>query len=308
MQKIPNRAPALAPDNAPEMDNLLARQLHDNWIWVLVRGLMALLFGILALLSPMIAALSLVLIFGAYALADGIFAASNVCPHMGAHLGHEGRVVGESIACPFHGWRFDASGACVEIPYCAEIPERARVRAWHVHEVNEMVFVWYHPGGAPPAWQVRELPGATFALTDLAPGTHRLTVLTADGRTGATEVWAWPDEAELARFIHGCVRRRLPFKLTGGLHHVLRADRVDGPQHGLLNVLTAVDAAAAGALPDQIAACLAERSPGPLTDVLLGMTSEEVAEVRAVFRAYGCCTVTDPIGELVELGLLKEEH
>lgn len=35
---------------------------------------------------------------------------------------------------------------------------------------------------------VRELPGATFALTDLAPGTHRLTVLTADGRTGATEV------------------------------------------------------------------------------------------------------------------------
>ena len=77
---------------------------------------------------------------------------------------------------------------------------------------------------------------------------------------------------------------------------------------GLLNVLTAVDAAAAGALPDQIAACLAERSPGPLTDVLLGMTSEEVAEVRAVFRAYGCCTVTDPIGELVELGLLKEEH
>ena len=74
MQKIPNRAPALAPDNAPEMDNLLARQLHDNWIWVLVRGLMALLFGILALLSPMIAALSLVLIFGAYALADGIFA------------------------------------------------------------------------------------------------------------------------------------------------------------------------------------------------------------------------------------------
>ncbi|HMT90151.1 MAG TPA: hypothetical protein PKC73_11000 [Dermatophilaceae bacterium] len=178
--------------------------------------------------------------------------------------------------------------------------------------------------GASSAWRTLDDLGVTVtveiprdgfeqALDDVAEAAHEYAQvggpdIQAKFRTGATEVWAWPDEAELARFIHGCVRRRLPFKLTGGLHHVLRADRVDGPQHGLLNVLTAVDAAAAGALPDQIAACLAERSPGPLTDVLLGMTSEEVAEVRAVFRAYGCCTVTDPIGELVELGLLKEEH
>ena len=158
-----------------------------------------------------------------------------------------------------------------------------------------------------------EIPrdGFDAALDSVAKASHARPwgpLVQAKFRTGATEVWAWPDEAELARFIHGCVRRRLPFKLTGGLHHVLRADRVDGPQHGLLNVLTAVDAAAAGALPDQIAACLAERSPGPLTDVLLGMTSEEGAEVRARFRASGCCTVTDPIGELVGLGLLKEEH
>ncbi|NCZ64519.1 MAG: FeS-binding protein, partial [Cellvibrionales bacterium] len=26
------------------------------------------------------------------------------CPHLGAHLGVNGRVVGESIQCPFHGW------------------------------------------------------------------------------------------------------------------------------------------------------------------------------------------------------------
>ena len=49
------------------------------------------------------------------------------CPHLGAHLGVEGRVIGESIRCPFHGWRFDTSGDCVEIPYCDEIPERAKV-------------------------------------------------------------------------------------------------------------------------------------------------------------------------------------
>ncbi|MFT5481921.1 MAG: phenylpropionate dioxygenase-like ring-hydroxylating dioxygenase large terminal subunit, partial [Halieaceae bacterium] len=49
---------------------------------------------------------------GAIALTDAF------CPHLGAHLGVEGRVVGESIRCPFHGWRFDTAGQCVEIPYC----------------------------------------------------------------------------------------------------------------------------------------------------------------------------------------------
>lgn len=76
------------------------------------------------------------------------------CPHLGAHLGVEGRVVGESLRCPFHGWRFDTSGECVEIPYCDEIPSRASVRAWHVSEVNEEIMVWYHPEEEPPAWDV----------------------------------------------------------------------------------------------------------------------------------------------------------
>ena len=29
------------------------------------------------------------------------------CPHLGAHLGHGGKVEGESIRCPFHAWEFD---------------------------------------------------------------------------------------------------------------------------------------------------------------------------------------------------------
>ena len=79
------------------------------------------------------------------------------CAHLGAHLGEGGRVVGETIRCPFHGWRYDATGSCVEIPYCKKIPPRARQRAWEVVERNRMIFVWRHAEGKPPEWQVPAL-------------------------------------------------------------------------------------------------------------------------------------------------------
>src|SRR5471032_2315518 len=29
------------------------------------------------------------------------------CPHLGAHLAYGGRVDGDLLTCPFHGWKFD---------------------------------------------------------------------------------------------------------------------------------------------------------------------------------------------------------
>jgi len=81
------------------------------------------------------------------------------CPHLGAHLGYGGRVMGDSIRCPFHGWQFDgASGDCSHIPYCERIPQKARVRSWEVQEKNGMVFVWYHAEAKPPEWDFPALP------------------------------------------------------------------------------------------------------------------------------------------------------
>lgn len=79
------------------------------------------------------------------------------CPHLGAHLAEGGRVVGESIRCPFHGWQFDGHGRCTEIPYCDRIPPRAETRAWEVRERNHMVFVWRHAEDKPPDWEVPAL-------------------------------------------------------------------------------------------------------------------------------------------------------
>jgi phenylpropionate dioxygenase-like ring-hydroxylating dioxygenase large terminal subunit len=81
------------------------------------------------------------------------------CSHLGAHLGEGGRVMGETIRCPFHGWQYDgATGQCVSIPYCDRVPAKAGVRAWEVCEKNGMVFVWHHAEKNPPDWDVPTMP------------------------------------------------------------------------------------------------------------------------------------------------------
>lgn len=76
------------------------------------------------------------------------------CAHLGAHLGHGGRVEGNHIRCPFHGWCFDGDGRCVEIPYAERIPTRARVTSWPVDERNGQIFVWHHSEGKPPNFHI----------------------------------------------------------------------------------------------------------------------------------------------------------
>jgi nitrite reductase/ring-hydroxylating ferredoxin subunit len=80
------------------------------------------------------------------------------CPHLGAHLGHGGRVVGCELACPFHGWRFDGSGANTLIPYSRRTNAKARLRTYPVLERNGLTMVWYHPHDAEPAWDIPEIP------------------------------------------------------------------------------------------------------------------------------------------------------
>ena len=52
------------------MTSILAR----NWGWVVLRGVLAILFGLAAFFWPGITVTVLVLLFGAYAIVDGIFA------------------------------------------------------------------------------------------------------------------------------------------------------------------------------------------------------------------------------------------
>jgi 3-ketosteroid 9alpha-monooxygenase subunit A len=76
------------------------------------------------------------------------------CAHMGADLGAGGKVVGTSIECPFHAWRYCGTGECVAIPYAKKIPPKARQRAWTSREVNGLVLVHHDPQGAPPSYEI----------------------------------------------------------------------------------------------------------------------------------------------------------
>lgn len=49
-------------------------ELSRSWWVYLVRGICAILFGVLALIWPAITILALVVVFGAYAIVDGVFA------------------------------------------------------------------------------------------------------------------------------------------------------------------------------------------------------------------------------------------
>ena len=92
------------------------------------------------------------------------------------------------------------------------------------------------------------------------------------------------------------------------MHHFLRAEHGGEPQHGLLNVLAATAVALADPTrSDEVAAALAERDPLALVPIVESWSTATAADVRRAFTAYGCCEVTDPLGELVDMGLLPHD-
>lgn len=60
-----------------------AETLGRNWWAILIRGLAAIIFGLCTVFAPAISLVALVLLFGAYALADGLFAIVTVVRQRG---------------------------------------------------------------------------------------------------------------------------------------------------------------------------------------------------------------------------------
>jgi phenylpropionate dioxygenase-like ring-hydroxylating dioxygenase large terminal subunit len=97
---------------------------------------------------------------------------ADTCVHRGGSLG-KGKIIGNHLACPYHGWRFDGAGKCAHIPVLGEdgaIPARAKVDSYPVIERYGIVFTFLGdlpederpppldvPQWDQPGWRANEL-------------------------------------------------------------------------------------------------------------------------------------------------------
>jgi phenylpropionate dioxygenase-like ring-hydroxylating dioxygenase large terminal subunit len=74
------------------------------------------------------------------------------CPHRGAPL-FFGRNEEEGLRCVYHGWKFDASGVCVDIPNALEgdtYREKIPVHGYPVVEAGDLVWAYMGPADKKP--------------------------------------------------------------------------------------------------------------------------------------------------------------
>jgi phenylpropionate dioxygenase-like ring-hydroxylating dioxygenase large terminal subunit len=91
------------------------------------------------------------------------------CAHRQVPL-HLGVVQGDGIKCHYHGWAYDCSGKCVDVPYLGKERVANGVRSYPVREVDGLVFVF--PGN--PALAEGRLPAALGASQRRDYKTRRL--------------------------------------------------------------------------------------------------------------------------------------
>lgn len=97
------------------------------------------------------------------------------CPHMGAHFGHGGDVVGETIRCPFHYFCFDTQGTCTSTGYNTAPPTKAVLKTYHHKEINGFIIVWHDIKGNEPGWHIPETDNTGWSevmTTDFLLNSH----------------------------------------------------------------------------------------------------------------------------------------
>ena len=70
---------------------------------------------------------------------------SDLCPHLGAPL-CLGKVKGDRLACPFHGFEYDTSGAARYVPSlgkAGDIPKALKVRTYPTNEAHGWIWMYW---------------------------------------------------------------------------------------------------------------------------------------------------------------------
>jgi hypothetical protein len=123
-------------------------------------------------------------------------------------------------------------------------------------------------------------------------------------RTGGLEAHLFPASGTVAAWIDAALDRETSFKCTAGLHHAVRhRDHATGFEHlGFLNVLLATGVAFDGGSRDDVARVLDDHYAN---DLVAMARQSDLGVARRWFTSYGSCSVSEPLEELVGLGLLE---
>src|SRR3990167_5836789 len=76
----------------------------------------------------------------------------NSCPHRGASM-FFGRNEEEGLRCVYHGWKFDETGACTDMPSEpaeSNFKNKVHAAAYPTHERNGIIWAYMGPRAVPP--------------------------------------------------------------------------------------------------------------------------------------------------------------
>ncbi len=83
-----------------------------------------------------------------------VIALEDRCAHRQVPL-HLGTVANDTLKCSYHGWAFDCTGKCVDVPYLTRERLPNGIRRYATHEVDGLIFIF--PGN-PALAEQRKLP------------------------------------------------------------------------------------------------------------------------------------------------------
>ncbi|WP_439938208.1 hypothetical protein ACS3YM_01120 [Nocardia sp. N13] len=153
-------------------------------------------------------------------------------------------------------------------------------------ELDVPVFVEI-PGPATASWLA--------AADEVAACGHRLKL-----RLGNVDHDLVPDSRTVAAWIDAALDRETRFKATAGLHRAVRHDPEGGGSHGFLNVMAATRALWDGGTVADAADALEQRDGAALA-------ATDLSSARRWFTSFGSCSVTEPLDDLIALGLLSPD-
>ncbi|WP_052168869.1 hypothetical protein [Actinoalloteichus spitiensis] len=122
-------------------------------------------------------------------------------------------------------------------------------------------------------------------------------------RCGGATPEAFPSVDQVADFLSVASSTGIPFKATAGMHHAVRYvdEETNFPHHGFLNLLVACARALSGR---DVREALASDDATALAEEAKELSDEAARAVRGVFASYGSCSLSEPLDDLRELGLL----